>query len=333
MLAVQVQRPHRLSDQQRVRPDHRLDQMDLVLGLFQQHRAVAPHQFQLGGDDEFLQRLLVALDQQGVPGPDQGVAARSGLALAVADQGHHLDVVRRHGLQGADGLGLQRPVVGHARLGQIGVGRQGRRQADGPRPVLGQQPIAEREEHQGHPGQDQAHRRIVKHLERRPDHVLTHLGDQNIGRGSDQGHHPARHGAEGHGHQQPRLFGPRAPTDLQRDRHHDGQGADVLGHHRQQGDGRGQHRHLGPLGLQIRHDPLQGHFDDAGLGEGRRHDQGAGDDHRHIVGEPLERRLGRDHPDGQPRHQGRHRDQIIPEPAPDEGRNRQADQAEGQTLL
>lgn len=47
----------------------------------------------------------------------------------------------------------------------------------------------------------------------------------------------------------------------------------------------------------------------------------------------FEGRVRRNDPDRQPREQGRQGDQIIAEPSPDEGCDRQPHQAEGQTLL
>ena len=330
---IQIGLPHRLTHQRRVPPDHRLDHGDVVAGGVGGDRTIVANQFEPRPRDQIVERLLFALQQEDVVGPHDDVAARLRLALAVADQGHDAHLAAGHLAQLTEGRAIHRPVRWHAGFGQIGVGRQGGPQADRALTIARQQPVAERQKHQRHAGQGQADRGVVEHGERLAQDLLAHFGDDDVGRRADQGDHPARHGPERHRHQQARRRRSGPTGDLQGDRHHDRQGADVLGHHRQQGDGGGQDRNLAAFGLQPRHDPPQRPFDDARSGKGRRHHKRAGDDHHDIVVEAVEGRIHRNDADGQTRQQGADRDQVIAKPPPDEGDDGQADQAEGQTLF
>jgi hypothetical protein len=333
VLAVQVRLAHRLPLQQGVAADDRLDDRDLLAGVLHQDGAIVADQAQLRTAHEFLERLLLALDQKDVAGADHNIAPRVGTALAVADQGHDPDVALAALDQRLDRHRSGRPVLRRADLGGVGVGGQGRVHRRRALPVSGQQPVAEGEEGQGDGGQAQTDRSVVEHAKRLAEDLVANLCDDDVGRGPDQGDHSAGHGPEGHRHQQPRGRRTRPPRHLQGDRHHDGQSPDVLGRHRQQSHRSGQHRHLRAFGFQVRQDSPHGQFDDPGPGEGRRNDQGAGDDDGDVVLEPVEGRVRRDDSDRQTQHQGHHRHQIIAEPPPDKGADGQGDQSERQALL
>ena len=187
----------------------------------------------------------------------------------------------------------------------------------GARPV-GHQTEAERQHvENADDGDRHARGRQLEHAHGRQPGAHHELVDHDVGRGADERRRTGEDRGEGQGQQQARRAGADSCRDAEHHGNEEGGGCRVADEGREQRDRDHDHRDQdeGPI-PGMGQDPAAHRVDDAGVGEGRRHDEEAEDHHHRAAAETRQRLLGRQQPayDHRQQHAKRHdiRGHLVP---------------------
>ena len=126
---------------------------------------------------------------------------------------------------------------------------------------------------------------------------------------------------------------PDAAGELEGDRDHDRQRADVLDEGRQHGDDGHQQDELRADPGHVRRIALDGELHDAGPRDAGADQKRAADDDDDVVAEAGERRIIGHDADGECDEQRAAGDEVIAEATPDKRRHHQSDDGEGENLI
>jgi hypothetical protein len=314
----------------RARWHHRLDQADILGAQILVAKFGIAGQFQAFFRRQLVEHRRVGADQQAVAGAQNLPAQRVQHAGVAADQADHDGAVvvavfqfgDRHadqvGLLGDTGFG---DIVAH--LEQIG-GRFASAAAARDKP-----PADGDHEDQPDDGDRRPHRGEIEEPEGLAGHVGAEGGDDNIGWRADQGDQPAEDRPEGERHEQRRRFG----VEPQRQRHEQGQRADIIHEGRHDGAETRYRTHLGGLAARGA-DQKAGHLvEDARRLQRLADHQHRGDGDNRRVAEP-DKGVGRwHHPADHRGDQRGERHHVIAPTAPQEEHHGEAENGEDENLV